>query len=114
MVNWVNFDKIIENRDHIWLDNDEVQGMILIKDLPNVIEQCNLDKLVTIAFENQRNIMSKITRKTYFKDGHIEKETVYANNDLSKFPDNIDPLNIFGRIIINNKIMELANNEYNN
>lgn len=113
MVNWVNLDKIMANRDFIWLDNDEIQGLVQIEDLPRVIEECNLDKLVTIVFEAQRNIMDKIERKTYFKDGRIEKEIIYTNNDLNKAIDHIDPLNIFGRIIINHKMMELYNNEHN-
>lgn len=115
MINWVNFDKIIANRDFISLDTDWVQGPVFVDDLWDVIKDYNLDKLETIYYESERNILTSITKVTYYPDGEIKTEEIFSHNDLKRAAiDGIDPLNAFGRVLVNKKLMELSNNEHNN
>lgn len=114
MREWVNFDKIIAHRDFVMLDNDEIQGMVLVNDLPKVIEECDLHKLELLYYECERNIISRVYKTVYYDDGRVEKSVLFGNTNPDKNIDGIDPLNIFGRIIVNNAIMENLVNEPNN
>lgn len=114
MRNWVNYDKLIANRDLMSLNTDWVQGLVYVDDLERVIKNYNLDKLETIYFETERSIVKSINKIIYTSDGEVKNETIFAQSDLENAIDGIDPLNIFGRVLINNKLMELANNEHNN
>lgn len=112
MTNWLNLNKIMANRDFIILHNDEIQGEILIEDLPKIIKQCNLDKLQILSYETERNLINKIFMTTFYSDGTKEVKTLFQHKSENLI-DDIDPLNTYGRIIINNKIREKIN-EHNN
>lgn len=114
MRKWVNFDKIIANRDFVMLDNDEIQGLVQVEDLPKIIEECDLHKLEIIVHDTERNIIKNIKRITYYDTGEITREVIFQNFNTDTAIDNIDPLNIFGRIIVNRAIMETMTDESNN
>lgn len=112
MTKWPNLDKIMANRDFIILHNEEIQGQVLIKDLPKVIEQYNLDKLQILSYEVERNLITRIYMTTFYNNGTKEVKTLFQHKN-EQLIDDIDPLNTYGRIIVNNKIREKIN-EHNN
>lgn len=113
MLKWPNFEKFIKNKDSVILHNPEIQGLVLIEDLPKIIKDYNLDRLITITYEKDREFLKGIYEITFYNTGEIEKKVLFMNNNLDNMIDHIDPLNLFGRYIINEYLLKEVMNERN-